>query len=148
MRFTSTLGSQLDQVVVPLTIWYQPGKLHQLQTSAHEFRIESDALDQQIYPLIAGKLRAFCQEAIHIKAGHLDRLDGVQQPGTTVSILGIAVLQLRNAPYTTHQKFRVVLYDFRTHHNFGYPHIGKTCLIAVLLLVEGHGDLVYHLIDP
>jgi hypothetical protein len=79
----------------------------QLAALAEHLRVEADALHQQVDPLVGGELLAGLDVAVEIEVGELDRLEGRQDPGAGVLVLGELVLEVGNAPDAADQQLGV-----------------------------------------
>ena len=67
MAFTGALGTQLNQVVVTLTIGHKARQLEQFGTATHLIRIQANRADEYVNPFILRKLRAACNEALKVE---------------------------------------------------------------------------------
>ena len=80
MGLTSALRTQFNQVVVALTKWDQADQLQKLVALAKHLRVETNALYQQVNPLLGAKLLPCLNVAIKFKARNLNRFEGSKNP--------------------------------------------------------------------
>jgi len=140
------LRAQLDQIVVPLNVRDEAEQLEQLAATAKGFRLEADALHQQVDPLIGCEGRPQVPILLVVDLGDLDRLDGLEDPWRDPRILRKLVLHIGDAPHAGDQQFRVGLHRPAIDRDLFDPEVVEDRLIAVGLLVERDADLIDDLV--
>src|SRR5690606_6321902 len=107
VRLTRAFRPQFNQVVIALTERNQANALNQFATTAECLRVQADALDKHVNPLIGGKILAAFDKRIVIQAGKLYRLERTEYPGGGLPILVKLILDIADTPHPSYQQLRV-----------------------------------------
>ena len=147
MGFTGALRAQFDHVVIALHKRDQAHQLQKLAAPPEGFRIEPDALHQDVDPLICGEGRTCGLKPLKVDLGNLDRLDGLQDPGRDPSVLREFILHIGDRPHTRDQELWMCLHRATVDGDLFDPKVLKSRLVAVCLFVQRNTDHVDDLVS-